>query len=117
MKYEFKCVDTYGSGFEAIVRSEEVMLTDLLVHFEYFLKACGFVIDGKHLEIVPDDDSYGVSWGEDEDTGCPGCASATCTDETQQFLDDNQDLMDTLAKHEAESDDETLQQVRQDETT
>lgn len=50
--FVFKALPSESNrGSTVIVKSNEVVLTDLLEDFEDFLRGCGFVFDG-HLEIV-----------------------------------------------------------------
>lgn len=50
--FVFKALPSENNrGSTVIVKSNEVVLTDLLEDFEDFLRGCGFVFDG-HLEIV-----------------------------------------------------------------
>lgn len=53
---KYKDPDNHYDKTTVIIKSESVVLQDILEDFEEFLKACGFNFDG-HLDIVSDHDN------------------------------------------------------------
>jgi len=52
MKYEFKMID---EGVEIVYKCDDVFLPDLLENIQNFLKAAGFQLDGRTLELNDDE--------------------------------------------------------------
>ena len=65
MKYLFKQIDNISrANAVTTVEFEADSLSDILEHFELFLKGAGYMMEGK-IDIIPDEEYYGES-GDDE---------------------------------------------------
>lgn len=49
---------------EVTYKSKAISLEDVIGDFELYLKACGFILEGAHLELVEDEDEED---GDDEE--------------------------------------------------
>ena len=79
----------------------EVTITQMLWNFECYLKACGFVFDGR-LEVVPE---FGWDGQEDEEEPpycCMGDGDECCEESEEYKAEKLKEWSEGLAKLEAE---------------
>jgi hypothetical protein len=67
---KFTFINELGSSKRTLEISEDY-LSDILTHFEEFLKGCGFHFNG-HLEIVNDEDEINIQGTENSEISITG---------------------------------------------